>query len=106
MIRWMKGEMGKATFNKGKSYQAAEQFDEAVCAFEDAERYLGQHYGEGHIWTRQAVAQRAWCLARLGRAAEAAPLYECALADERRLRGDTEWSRTLEQQLAWARRRQ
>jgi hypothetical protein len=66
--------------------------------------HLQQRYGAGHIWTRQATAQRAWSLTRLGRADEAIPLYEHAVAGERRLRGDTNWSQTLEQQPAWARR--
>lgn len=103
VTRWLKGRTGQGAYSTGKKHQAARHFDQALDAFTDAERWLGEAYGVDHIWTAQATTQRAWCLVHLNRIDEAIPILEEGLARERQIRGNTERSRTLEEYLAMAR---
>ncbi len=103
VTRWLKGRTGQGAYSTGKKYQAAQRFPQALVAFTDAERWLGEAYGPDNIWTAQATAQRAWCLVHLGRFDEAIPILEGAVAHERSVRGNSERAQMLEEYLSKAR---
>lgn len=101
--RWLKGKTGQGAYSTGKDRQAAGQYEDALVAFSDAERWLREAYGADHAWSVQASAQRGWCMVRLGRVAEAIPILEDSVAKERSRRGDSSRARVFEEFLAKAR---
>jgi tetratricopeptide (TPR) repeat protein len=103
VTRWLKGKTGQGAYSAGRAHQEAGRFAQALVAFSDAERWLREGYGADHIWPAQAAVQRTWSLVHLGRADEGLPILERAIAQERKLRGDTARARMLAEHLAKAR---
>jgi tetratricopeptide (TPR) repeat protein len=91
-------------FAAGLQNMRKAKFSTAIDAFKDAERLYAKRFGPHHPRVAEAIAYRAWCLAKWGRAAEAVPLYEAAIELERGRRNGERAKRLIEQ-LAWARER-
>jgi len=77
------------------------RYETAAEAFADAELLLRKR-NEPDSKIAEAVALRAWCYVKLGRASEAVPLYEQAIALEGAVAAPERIDQ-LREQLAWAR---
>jgi tetratricopeptide (TPR) repeat protein len=82
----------------------AGRFTIAAEAFEDAERLYTEQWGPFNPKVSEAIAYRAWCYAKSGRASDAVALYEDAI-DRDLKRGGARGQRVeqLREQLEWAR---
>ncbi|HEV2032655.1 MAG TPA: hypothetical protein VGU71_00380 [Candidatus Dormibacteraeota bacterium] len=82
------------------------KFSIAAEAFEDAERLYTAQLGRFHPRVSEAIAYRAWCYAKSGRAFDAVGLYETAIQlDLKRQDVSAERIQQLHEQLNWARDR-